>query len=42
MLRKTLLASLCAGVLISAPVFAAAPKELKSEQGRMKVWASTT
>ena len=41
MLRKTLLASLCAGVLISAPVFAAAPKELKSEQGILEVTTIT-
>ncbi|WP_166223586.1 PQQ-dependent sugar dehydrogenase [Pseudomonas atagonensis] len=39
MLRKTLLASLCAGALISAPAFAAtsAPKELQSEQGTLEV-----
>ncbi|MBV4475969.1 PQQ-dependent sugar dehydrogenase [Pseudomonas sp. B2M1-30] len=39
MLRKTLLASLCAGALISftAPSFAAAPKELQSEQGTLEV-----
>ena len=39
MLRKTLLASLCAGALISftAPTFAAAPRELQSEQGTLEV-----
>lgn len=37
MLRKTLLATCCAAALISAPAFAAAPKELKSEQGILEV-----
>ncbi|PQP03964.1 oxidoreductase [Pseudomonas frederiksbergensis] len=38
MLRKTLLATLCAGVLItSAPVFAAPAQELKSEEGTLEV-----
>ncbi|PTT59623.1 oxidoreductase, partial [Pseudomonas sp. HMWF007] len=37
MLRKTLLASLCAGALISVPVHAAAPKALQSEQGSLEV-----
>ena len=37
MLRKTLLAILCSGALISAPAFAAAPKELQSEQGTLEV-----
>ena len=37
MLRKTLLASLCAGALISAPAVAAVPKELQSEQGTLEV-----
>ena len=37
MLRKTLLATCCAAALISAPAFAAAPEELKSEQGILEV-----
>ncbi|VVM70072.1 Aldose sugar dehydrogenase YliI [Pseudomonas fluorescens] len=37
MLRKTLLATLCASALISAPVFAAPVQELKSEQGTLEV-----
>jgi glucose/arabinose dehydrogenase len=41
MLRKTLLATLCAGALISAPAFAAAPKELQSEQGTLEVTTIT-
>ncbi|CAI8867200.1 PQQ-dependent sugar dehydrogenase [Pseudomonas sp. IT-P260] len=41
MLRKTLLATLCAGTLISAPAFAAAPKELQSEQGTLEVTTIT-
>jgi len=41
MLRKTLLAILCSGALISAPAFAAAPKELQSEQGTLEVTTIT-
>ncbi|MFW9081533.1 PQQ-dependent sugar dehydrogenase [Pseudomonas sp. P2757] len=43
MLRKTLLASLCASALISftAPVFAEGPKELQSEQGTLEVTTIT-
>jgi len=41
MLRKTFLATLCAGTLISAPAFAAAPKELQSEQGTLEVTTIT-
>lgn len=41
MLRKTLLATLCAGTLISAPAFAAAPQELQSEQGTLEVTTIT-
>jgi glucose/arabinose dehydrogenase len=41
MLRKTLLATLCAGALISAPAFAVAPKELQSEQGTLEVTTIT-
>lgn len=41
MLRKTLLAGLCASALIAAPVFAAAPKELQSEQGTLEVTTIT-
>lgn len=37
MLRKTLLASLCASALTSVPVFAAVPKALQSEQGTLEV-----
>ncbi|MHC8381502.1 PQQ-dependent sugar dehydrogenase [Pseudomonas sp. LB3P14] len=39
MLRKTLLATLCASALITAtaPVFAAPPQHLKSEQGTLEV-----
>ncbi len=39
MLRKTLLATVCASALIVAatPVFAASPQELKSEQGTLEV-----
>nr|WP_314639015.1 PQQ-dependent sugar dehydrogenase [uncultured Pseudomonas sp.] len=40
MLRKTLLATFCASVLITAtaPVLAAPPQEMKSEQGTLEVW----
>ncbi|MFJ7281621.1 PQQ-dependent sugar dehydrogenase [Pseudomonas sp. NPDC099000] len=40
MLRKTLLATFCAGVLITAtaPVLAAPPQDMKSEQGTLEVW----
>ncbi|MHC8344064.1 PQQ-dependent sugar dehydrogenase [Pseudomonas sp. RT6P73] len=40
MLRKTLLATFCASVLISAtaPVLAAPPQDMKSEQGTLEVW----
>ncbi|MHC8326831.1 PQQ-dependent sugar dehydrogenase [Pseudomonas sp. LB1P83] len=40
MLRKTLLATFCASVLITAtaPVFAAAPQDMNSEQGTLEVW----
>lgn len=41
MLRKTLLAGLCASALIAAPAFAAAPKELQSEQGTLEVTTIT-
>ncbi|WP_192553475.1 PQQ-dependent sugar dehydrogenase [Pseudomonas sp. IzPS59] len=41
MLRKTLLAGLCAGAVISSPAFAAAPKELQSEQGTLEVTTIT-
>ncbi|KIK89483.1 PQQ-dependent sugar dehydrogenase [Pseudomonas sp. W15Feb9B] len=41
MLRKTLLATLCAGALISVPAFAAPPKELQSEQGALEVTTIT-
>jgi glucose/arabinose dehydrogenase len=41
MLRKTLLASLCAGALISVPAIAAAPKALQSEQGSLEVTTIT-
>lgn len=43
MLRKTLLASVCASALISftAPVLAAVPKELQSEQGTLEVTTMT-
>lgn len=41
MLRKTLLATLCAGTLMSAPAFAAAPQELQSEQGTLEVTTIT-
>lgn len=41
MLRKTLLATLCAVALISAPAFAVAPKELQSEQGTLEVTTIT-
>ncbi|WP_282412981.1 PQQ-dependent sugar dehydrogenase [Pseudomonas sp. PS01299] len=41
MLRKTLLATLCAGALISASAFAAAPQELQSEQGTLEVTTVT-
>ncbi|MHC8366663.1 PQQ-dependent sugar dehydrogenase [Pseudomonas sp. ZT5P21] len=37
MLRKTLLAIVCASALITAPVFAAPVQELKSEQGTLEV-----
>ncbi|MHC8333333.1 PQQ-dependent sugar dehydrogenase [Pseudomonas sp. LB3P25] len=44
MLRKTLLATLCASALITAtaPVFAAPPQNLKSEQGTLEVTPITT
>ncbi|TBN51126.1 PQQ-dependent sugar dehydrogenase [Pseudomonas sp. BGI-2] len=40
MLRKTLLATFCASVLITAtaPVFAAPPQDMNSEQGTLEVW----
>ncbi|MGL6243399.1 PQQ-dependent sugar dehydrogenase [Pseudomonas sp.] len=40
MLRKTLLATFCASVLITAtaPVLAAPPQDMKSEQGTLEVW----
>ncbi|MDO8403867.1 MAG: PQQ-dependent sugar dehydrogenase [Pseudomonas sp.] len=40
MLRKTLLATFCASILITAtaPVLAAPPQEMKSEQGTLEVW----
>ncbi|AHZ67368.1 hypothetical protein OU5_0289 [Pseudomonas mandelii JR-1] len=40
MLRKTLLANFCASILITAtaPVLAAPPQEMKSEQGTLEVW----
>ena len=41
MLRKTLLAGLCASAVICSPAFAAAPKELKSEQGTLEVTTIT-
>jgi glucose/arabinose dehydrogenase len=41
MLRKTLLAGLCAGAVICSPAFAAAPKELQSEQGTLEVTTIT-
>ncbi|MHB2247912.1 PQQ-dependent sugar dehydrogenase [Pseudomonas fitomaticsae] len=41
MLRETLLAGLCASALIAAPAFAAAPKELQSEQGTLEVTTIT-
>ena len=41
MLRKTLLSTLCASALISAPAFAAAPQELQSEQGTLEVTTVT-
>ena len=41
MLRKTLLAGLCAGAVICGPVSAAAPKELQSEQGTLEVTTIT-
>ena len=41
MLRKTFLATLCAGALISVPAFAAPPKELQSEQGALEVTTIT-
>ncbi|MGU9850227.1 PQQ-dependent sugar dehydrogenase [Pseudomonas koreensis] len=41
MLRKPLLATLCAGALISAPAFAAAPQALQSEQGTLEVTTIT-
>ena len=41
MLRKTLLATLCAGALISTAALAAAPKELQSEQGTLEVTTIT-
>ncbi|WP_065257937.1 PQQ-dependent sugar dehydrogenase [Pseudomonas bananamidigenes] len=37
MLRKTLLAGLCAGTVLCSPAFAAASKELQSEQGTLEV-----
>lgn len=39
-MRKTLLATFCASVLITAtaPVLAAPPQEMKSEQGTLEVW----
>lgn len=37
MLRKTLLATVCASALITTPVFAASVQELKSEQGTLEV-----
>ncbi|NNA56015.1 PQQ-dependent sugar dehydrogenase [Pseudomonas koreensis] len=41
MLRKTLLATLCAGALISTAALSAAPKELQSEQGTLEVTTIT-
>ena len=41
MLRKTFLATLCAGTLLSAPAFAATPKALQSEQGALEVTTIT-
>lgn len=41
MLRKTLLATLCAGALIGTAALAAAPKELQSEQGTLEVTTIT-
>ncbi|MCM8741533.1 PQQ-dependent sugar dehydrogenase [Pseudomonas koreensis] len=41
MLRKTLLATLCAGALINTAALAAAPKELQSEQGTLEVTTIT-
>lgn len=41
MLRKTLLATLCAGALLSTAALAAAPKELQSEQGTLEVTTIT-
>lgn len=41
MLRKTLLATLCAGALISTAALAAASKELQSEQGTLEVTTIT-
>ncbi len=41
MLRKTFLATLCAGTLLSAPAFAAPPKALQSEQGALEVTTIT-
>lgn len=41
MLRKTFLATLYAGALISAPAFAAPPKALQSEQGALEVTTIT-
>lgn len=40
MLRKTLLAAFCASVLITAtaPVLAAPPQDMESEQGTLEVW----
>ncbi|PCR95979.1 oxidoreductase [Pseudomonas fluorescens] len=41
MLRKTLLAGLCASAVICSPAFAAASKELQSEQGTLEVTTVT-
>jgi len=41
MLRKTFLATLCAGALINTAALAAAPKELQSEQGTLEVTTIT-
>ncbi len=41
MLRKTLLAGLCASAVICSPAFAAASKELQSEQGTLEVTTIT-
>jgi len=41
MLRKTLLTTLCAGALLSAPALAAPPKALQSEQGALEVTTIT-